>query len=123
MAHTGVRDLRDPAVADQALVADVVDETLDLLHIGAQRFGVVELVIQFSCLGTTSTITGNIISLTLGRLRRNQFHIEAGPPRDASTHDGCCALHGRGTTGAQDSARPIGRHNTIKSIVENYDSI
>jgi hypothetical protein len=40
-----VRKRKDPALAGQALVADVVDEALDLLQLGAQHLGVVEVVI------------------------------------------------------------------------------
>src|SRR4051794_9059207 len=40
-----VRKGKDPALADQALVADIVDEALEPLQLGAQHRGVVEVII------------------------------------------------------------------------------
>jgi uncharacterized protein YeaO (DUF488 family) len=46
-----VRKRKDPALAGQALVADVVDEALDLFQLGAQHLGVVEVVIPLLFIG------------------------------------------------------------------------
>jgi hypothetical protein len=62
MAHAGtpaderllvppVRKRKDPALAGQALVADIVDEALFLLQLGAQHPGVVEVVIPVLFIG------------------------------------------------------------------------
>jgi hypothetical protein len=46
-----VRKRKDPALAGQAPVADVVDEALDLLQLGAQHLGVVKIVIPVLFIG------------------------------------------------------------------------
>src|SRR6516164_4006855 len=46
-----VRKRKDPALAGQALVANVVDEALDLLQLGAQHLGVGEVVIPVLFIG------------------------------------------------------------------------
>jgi hypothetical protein len=46
-----VRKRKDPALAGQALVANVVHEALDLFQLGAQHLGVVEVVIPVLFIG------------------------------------------------------------------------
>ncbi|WP_442868815.1 hypothetical protein [Bradyrhizobium sp. CCBAU 21362] len=46
-----VRKRKDPVLAGQALVADVVDEAFDLLQLGAQHLGIVEVIIPVPFIG------------------------------------------------------------------------
>jgi hypothetical protein len=53
---------KNPSLARQALVTDVVNETVDLLEFGPQHLGVIEVGVPSIRFGCTSKITENMFA-------------------------------------------------------------